>query len=747
MFSKTLKYSRLIIFSLVFTAIILSLPENLNWSSLIKSFNGTAFVLSMLSSFACIIFVSFRFKYLSSFFLVRLSFLSAYCSTLNGQLYSLVSHQLIGNVVGRKEVFQNNGGGTASLALLTLIEKAFSFLFIGSAAIFCLFYISEELEIETINYGLYSYWSVFFPLATLVYLSLQLRNFFDKNFLVNLKIKQAAIALFFSSLYTAFSVLSVLCVYILLVVSINVNIEIERIIATSMIIMFLSSLPISVNGWGVRELFCIILFTDIGLSVEQAVFVGLMVGFISTATIILAAIISNRFLGSNSLARAAPDKKLLSVDSIRIERLAVYIICLSVTMLVYFQAHLSFNFGTVNVNLADPFACVLGVAVFISFFQKKIIPKWRVDWVNGFLISFFIASVIALLNGFIIFGSNEQALLKRFFALFVLFGYFSTGVAVALHLGQRYSLRLLSISLFVLLTVILFSGFERMLFALFDFNSYMRTNYSGFSANRNVFSFQLLSALVIFMSLSNSRKLLVYKPFFDKRYIRGDAPKLASYYMKLIVLANIATGSTTGHATFLLLLAFCWVLRLCQPVLLKSLFQTGIAGLLAFYIFDYTIYNHILNVSGYDHHLFNVSGAKFSSFAERTEQMKLAVSLILERPLFGNGLGGFVQESSEIFGYPVVLHNTFLGLLVDFGLVLSAVILLPATLVFWSLSKKIHTHRCVKAAFLIVIIAASFSMMHEILYQRFLWLQIGMLLALPIFIENKNLRVSMTENK
>jgi O-antigen ligase len=124
-----------------------------------------------------------------------------------------------------------------------------------------------------------------------------------------------------------------------------------------------------------------------------------------------------------------------------------------------------------------------------------------------------------------------------------------------------------------------------------------------------------------------------------------------------------------------------------------------------------------------------------SSDHERLYSISEGLRLWLHNPLFGGGLGRFMFDELAKNGRPLVIHNTFVWLLAEFGLIG----IIPFVLYVWSLFQNLYirwknsiniplTER-EKALFLLLVIFGGMSMVHEIFYQRCIWFIAGLLLA------------------
>jgi hypothetical protein len=110
-----------------------------------------------------------------------------------------------------------------------------------------------------------------------------------------------------------------------------------------------------------------------------------------------------------------------------------------------------------------------------------------------------------------------------------------------------------------------------------------------------------------------------------------------------------------------------------------------------------------------------------------------AIKMWLDSPLIGGGLGVFLVEKAELFGYPLIIHSTPLWILAEFGLVGLAVLGWAAyALVRYLVIRKAWKGPPATRALVLLLLAfAAFCQLHEVLYQRIFWLALGALLAVP----------------
>ena len=103
-------------------------------------------------------------------------------------------------------------------------------------------------------------------------------------------------------------------------------------------------------------------------------------------------------------------------------------------------------------------------------------------------------------------------------------------------------------------------------------------------------------------------------------------------------------------------------------------------------------------------------------------------------PVLGAGLGAFITAEINRTGIPLMIHNSPLWVAAEMGLVGLVVL----TLMVAVMVRGAHRARRVAGyprwallVFGVVFVSTSFSMVHDMLYQRSLWLLLGVALAMP----------------
>lgn len=122
--------------------------------------------------------------------------------------------------------------------------------------------------------------------------------------------------------------------------------------------------------------------------------------------------------------------------------------------------------------------------------------------------------------------------------------------------------------------------------------------------------------------------------------------------------------------------------------------------------------------------------ANHVSVSHRMEQFDGSIALWISAPLTGVGLGVYIQREIELAkGLPQQIHNTYLWLLAETGLVgFSLITGFFITLLVGSWRGRRHDD-CLLVAIPILCLFGLFAMLQEALYQRHIWFLAGILVA------------------
>jgi uncharacterized membrane protein YbhN (UPF0104 family) len=479
--------------------------------------------------------------------------------------------------------------------------------------------------------------------------------------------------------------------------------KLSDLVAASTIVMFAASVPISLAGWGVRELSAVVALGAIGVAPHAALAAAIIVGVGSMLAVGIVAATSVPTATSRT-----PPQGIESARSVNCQCALAWGLPVATATLVLFQIHVPVQSAILNVNLADPIAILGGVLFALSAVRLKRLPLWRIPKINVAIVVATLVLANALLIGVYRFEWTTWAVVNRFLGWFVLLAYAATGALVVAE-SQKWGLRILLLTFAGAAAAI--AGLEVILIMLKSMgsqNGVMAGAAEGFAQNRNAFAFQLLmamSAAVVLARGTNLRRTLI----------------------SLIMMGLWFAGSRSGWiaATCVLAVSIYLGLATLREVLAAALFAAGAAMsaiLLAF------LSGHL---DALPVHKIPTVVPDAVSTHERLITIVGGWNLFLEHPVFGAGLGAFRNEMILAGdGTPLIIHSTPIWLLAELGVLGFVVFAGSAIYVFvrqWRHAPK------EPASALIVLSFVAFAVMSgpaDMLYQRTFWLLFGAGLAL-----------------
>jgi hypothetical protein len=119
-----------------------------------------------------------------------------------------------------------------------------------------------------------------------------------------------------------------------------------------------------------------------------------------------------------------------------------------------------------------------------------------------------------------------------------------------------------------------------------------------------------------------------------------------------------------------------------------------------------------------------------ATIVERGEQNARAWDLLKDEPLFGHGLGYFIETTGS------TLHNSLLWLLLETGLIGASLF----TAFLFAAVRTLYLDRDEQFSLAMIPVAAAFmaiSLTGEFLYQRHLWFLLGLALAAPLAVKGR----------
>ena len=506
--------------------------------------------------------------------------------------------------------------------------------------------------------------------------------------------------------------------YVLAALALEPNLRIIDVAAASAVVMLVSSLPISLAGWGIREISAVLALGAIGIPGEKALVVALLIGAMSLAALVLVMAVT---FASGRTRQIGEGTAIGTFQQPDFATALAWLIPVATATAVFFQIHIPTAAGTkLNVNLADPFVVTAASLFVLGSIRTRTWPQWRLQGLNTHIVLVTLVMTLSLLIGWMSFGLTAWAFTSKYLGWFVLLSYGATGallVTVAGQTGCRVLLRTF------IAAGIAICGLEIVLLELRNLGLPIDVNIaairaSGLAANPNAFAMQIVLVACATLVAIRSQRLM-------------------AVLLAIAMTAIWLTGSRAGLGAAAVVLAAAAIVRpaLRRSILYALLLSVGILFLLEAAIAvrmqiahgPFTILSDLESVG----HFGPIVVETPKSDMERWQTILGGLSLFSAHPLLGAGLGAFAESWRLEHGQVQVIHSTPLWLLAEFGIFGTAIIILPfLRIVVHSLAHAIKGQPMAILAFLSCLAFATMASMHEMLYQRPFWLLLGASLAL-----------------
>ena len=677
----------------------------------------------LLLMFANLWFVSLRFWRILLHFSYQVSFSFASRATLAGYLGGMLVISLLGQVFGRQTVLREASISPVVNTLMAVYERILLFVISGATALLAATYLLGQ-SIAGEFFNRVPLFEIFTIIALSLMASLKIGGTgFEIDMLRRILIARNFPHVLIICLLTAAGQLLILASFVIAILTLQPETHILSAFAAAALISFIASIPISVNGWGVREIASVFVLGRLGIGPEEAITVSILIGICSTLVIVGSA----PFIFCKSPAPQVSINGIVSAHVIpNIEKAGAWLLSMAVVLLVFFQVHMTLNEGLININLADPFAILSLTAVILHCLTQRGAPKWRLPDFNRMLTAFSTMLAIGFAIGAARFGVTEWALVGRLLGWFVLLGYLCAGYLLVSYAGDKGLRRMMETLSIIVVIIVLWQAINRTLATWGYEVGSLPHNFEAYSGNRTAFAFQLLAVMAL---------LLAYVPFFSRTRPRWLSLKRCSFQtmtLAILLVGIVWTASRAGLLTGGILLIAALMSRVLK---LGQLIQAALFAGLLWTVFELapilpTLFSSVGSL-GHNEVQGQFSGE--GSNNERWMTWVYAVQLWYESPIWGAGLGAFRDKSIEWFGHFQVIHSTPLWLLAEFGIMGAAIgiwsaykLLAYAKLAIFRPAAK---HRL--ALLFLLLVFAAFSLAHEIFFQRIMWLMLGALLALP----------------
>lgn len=476
--------------------------------------------------------------------------------------------------------------------------------------------------------------------------------------------------------------ITMMTAYVVAARSLAPQIDLMNLAAAASLVMFAASIPISFAGWGVREISAIGALGAIGMSSPAALTVSVTIGALS---ILCAAILA---LASVRRVDTDPDKlaRVETGDVSRHEAILNAVLPILVAFLVFFQIHIPTQGGTVNFNIADPFAIICSILFLIQ--ARRTAPEWRYKHLPLYLAAMTTVITIGLCIGATHIGWTTWAVVNKYLGWFVLLAYGAAGaMASRVNLEKAlltFSVAGCAVAIFAIAYMLLLKA------GMVPFRF-----FSGFSQNNNAFAFLCLMLLAVGLTL----------------------PRYMMTVITIALIAIILTGSRAGigAAAVVLIIATVIIPGIWRDVI----FALSIAGLVTHSL---TLWHGAGMVGGSI--IETMTFIRPSSDAEHLITVKQGLAMFTNNWVWGAGLGSFIAQWKG--DYPLIIHNSAVWILAEFGLMGAVIFFVPAIYIVAQELRRFRSNDA-KGHLLILVITGfgAMSLFHELLYQRSMWFLLG----------------------
>ena len=686
------------------------------------------FVLLLINLFI----VSFRLWRVLSRFGNHVQLSTAFKASISGYLGGLFIWSLLGQTLGRQTILYRVGIGSSIVAMITACERILLVFISLSLAVLGAVYLIDNRVIVDLFSGLPIIEIVIVIILAKCLYFFHGRTSFENSMIELFELRKVVSFIAEIGGITLGAQFFMLAAFSTAIWMINPDIPIIEIFSAAAVISFFSSLPISVNGWGVRETASVFVLQYFNIPTEQALAISILIGLCSSAVILVAA--SYVFKRKQKAVNNSKTSINMENHLKEMEKPAIWLLAIAVAGLVLFQIHIQVPQmdALININLADPFALFAFTIMIQELVQRKTLPQWRFPRFNQVLIIMSVMLFFGFINALPGIGVTSWALGSRLLGWVVILGYLSVGYLITSHLGQqgvrRFTENILLIAMVIILMQVLIRIFD---YYGFNIGTNITPRFEGYAANRNAFAFQLL----ICMSFA-----IAYLGWYHRKVLAVDTMHVLNQrqilLMAIIFTGLLLTGSRAGIGTGLIILVACWITgQVDKKILMKScllglIFYLGIIYLPPLFKES----NIISETGGTMLQIESFTQSRVLSNTERWETITHGLQMWLENPFLGAGLGAFIESSKDWANEPIVIHSTPVWILAEFGLLGALVyggIFLGILSFVWNWKSDNPSRRLL---FLILAIFAIFSIVHEIFYQRIFWLALGLVMAKPMSV-------------
>lgn len=715
---------RLLLPILVSAGILIFIGVNLRigeiWEK-VEQLNASTVALSIGLLVANLVLGMGRLKFLLTYFGAKnVSFFECVRAHAAGLLSSVVVINLVGNVVGRFALLRRHGVDVATVTALVFTEKL---LLAVSGLGLALFGFAQIFGSAELYQGLRdaNLPEAVFAMCLVVGAVLVVFRWQRERSLLGRMLSGRGVSRMAAMLVLSLAAQILMAITYALVARQIIGPgapPLLDLLAVGTVVSFAAAMPVSVNGWGVREVTSIYALGKLGVAAPEAVAASVTLGVLATVAVLLASLVLVKPPPKSPASEIEPtdagrEIRAGHVRALNTTGLVMLVAGPLTALLLFFSMHIPFDGTVISLNLGDPIALLGLVLFFLTWTTSRQLPaqlpRLFLYWIGALSLVLAIGFAIGVAR----FGVTEWALNNRLIGWTVILGYLSIGAMCVSHLGNHGLRRIVEVIIVGCAVITLFDLAHRQIVFATGSLDFIASNFEGFAKNRNAFALQLLIGMV---------GLLAYAGPLRRRM----NPILLSFLLATISVGIYRTYSLSGLTCMVLLLGVAVAARLLpwRTIVLAIAWAAVLYGMVfvigallgsegATRIDSPTIPEANLVVSG--------------STTERLLTIRTGLEMWLSRPFFGEGLGAFARLSLGENGKQLVIHSVPIWLLAEFGLVGFVVVLSLPVAVAFKFARSFSNRRppVIGLSLGLLALFAVFGMVHDIAYQRLFWLLAG----------------------
>ena len=402
----------------------------------------------------------------------------------------------------------------------------------------------------------------------------------------------------------------------------------------------------------------------------------------------------------------------------KLERLLAFCASIIIPIAMTVQLRLPTETGNLAVNLADPFVIVTAI-MFLSIWAIQLHrPKlWNIKYFNLGLACFVTMIGYGVSVAYFNFGGNHWGIFNRGIGVLVVLSYLFCGAFLASSLSKSTVIRVAKTIIISCLAAFIL---QKIFIPVLSFEDMRMLNWSpvhfkGMLGNRNALSVLVLLPMAVHIAYA------------------GKASKIGNWLpIGIALFLLLQSGSRTGLICCACVLIAALIFKsISWQNLLKAILATiGFTALLQllFFIGSSGQINQTMIVGDQIHQ------NTLINHQDRIQNYLSGFSMWMDYFIFGAGIGAFIEREVT-----TTIHNSTLWIAAEtgvIGLLLFAILPFSITRHIWKAQRPLNPQ--ILSILFCTIIIILFSQAHEILYQRVIWLLIGMIAVNDIFKFNIN---------